>query len=159
MANLDLFERMAQAIAKPDTRSAQTLITSPIAPNGIGIALDPDLDSRAKQTLTRLGQEFPAAGLEPEQRAQLNMAAKLSNKAAEDAEFYVGKANSIGGAMARIHSANVAHKGNMMTHDLKVKAADVRHIGQIEHWQSETVSLVEKAREKHAGIQLLHIAL
>ena len=159
MANLDLFERMSQAITKPETKSANTLITSPIAPSGIGIALDPNLDNRAKQVLTRLGQEFPAAGLEPEQRAQLNMAAKLSNKAADDAEFYVGKANSIGGAMARIHTANVAHKGNMMTHDLKVKAANVRHIGQIEHWQSETVSLVDKAREKHAGIQLVQMAL
>ena len=36
MANLDLFERMSLAIAKPETKTDHTQILSPIAPGGIG---------------------------------------------------------------------------------------------------------------------------
>jgi hypothetical protein len=159
MANLDLFERMSIAIAKPETKTDHTQILSPVAPGGIGLAIDPRLDGRAKTVAARLAREFPAEGLEPEQRAQLNMAVKLAGKAAEDSEFYADRADKVSGSMARIHTANVRHLGNAMQHDLKFKAADVTHMGNIESWQAATLSLVEKAREKHAGIQLLQMAL
>jgi hypothetical protein len=32
-------------------------------------------------------------------------------------------------------------------------------MGNIEGWQAQTLTLVEQAREKHAGIQLLQMAL
>jgi hypothetical protein len=143
MANLDLFERMSIAIAKPETKTDHTQILSPVA----------------QTVAARLAREFPAEGLEPEQRAQLNMAVKLAGKAAEDSEFYADRADKVSGSMARIHTANVRHLGNAMQHDLKFKAADVTHMGNIESWQAATLSLVEKAREKHAGIQLLQMAL
>lgn len=159
MSTLDLFKQMNLAIQKPETQTKNTLIQSPVAPGTIGIALDPTLNDQPKQVLARLAREFPVNGLEPEQRAQLNMAAKLSAKAAQDAKFFATRADDIGGSMATIHTAQIEHKGNMMGHDLTVKAADVKHLGQIEHWQSKTLSLVEAAREKHAGIQLLQAAL
>ena len=159
MANLDLFERMSLAIQKPETKTGNTQILSPIAPGDIGLAIDPNLDPRAKAVAARLAREFPAEGLEPEQRAQLNMAVKLSGKAAEDSEFYTDRADKVSGSMARIHTANVRHLGNAMKHDLKFKSADVAHMGNIEGWQAATLTLVEQAREKHAGIQLLQMAL
>lgn len=159
MSTLDLFEKLSLAVQKPETKSANTTMLNPIAPAGIGIALDPTLNDMPKQTLAKLGKEFPVNGLEPEQRAQLNMAAKLSAKAASDAEFYADRANQIGGSMARIHTQQVKHKGHMMQHDLTIKTADVTHMGNIEGWQAKTFSLLDKAREKHAGIQLLQAAI
>ena len=159
MSDLDLFTRMSMAIAKPETKTDHTQILSPIAPGGIGLAIDPRLDGRAKAVAARLAHEFPAEGLEPEQRAQLNLAVKLAGKAAEDSEFYADRADKVSGSMARIHTANVRHLGNSMRHDLKFKAADVAHMGNIEGWQAQTLTLVEQAREKHAGIQLLQMAL
>lgn len=142
-----------------DEQTQNTMIQSPVAPGTIGIALDPTLNEQPKQVLARLAREFPVNGMEPEQKAQMNMAAKLSAKAAADAKFFTTKADDIGGSIATIHAAQVEHKGNMMAHDLTVKAADVKHMSQIEGWQNKTVSLVEAAREKHAGIQLLHACL
>lgn len=157
--NQDFLDRIAAAAAKPQTESENTKMTIPIAPAGIGIAINPALQAEPKQIMTRLATEFPVDGLEPEQRAQLRMAAKLTNKAAEDAEFYTKQADSIGGSMARIHTANVNHLGNFMQHDLKVKAADVEHIGNLESWQEKTLTLLEKARERHAGIRMLQACI
>lgn len=162
MNAIDLINRLNQAVEKPETRTEHTTLNLPMMPGGIGTIIDPRLNAEPKAIVHRLSQDFPIHGLEPEQRAALNMAAKLAEKAAEDSQFYTKKADAIGGSMAKIHVAQTENKANMLEHDLTMKQADVKLLGSVETWQSKTMSLLETAREKrekHAGINLLQAAI
>lgn len=156
---LDLINRSNSAVNKPETKTDQTNFNLALTPGGIGTIIDPRLNPEPKAIVHRLSQEFPVNGLEPEQRAALNMAAKLADKAATDAKFFGEKADSIGGSMATIHVAQTDNKANMLKHDLTMKQADTKLIGKVEEWHSKTFSLLDQAREKHAGINLLQAAI
>lgn len=154
--NLDIFNSMVQMVPKPVTKTANTSVNAPFAPGEIGTAINPLVDDGAKQVVRQVGNFHPGVhGLEPERKAQLNLLAEtIMPKAEADAKFYTDKAGKIMSHAANIHESQVQHKANAFRSDLKVKAADVKHLGAIQDWQQQTVSLVNQAREKHAGIQM-----
>jgi hypothetical protein len=153
--SVDIFQVFTGNIQRPNTRTENTQATGyNLEPGTIGTAVNANLDMEPKQVINRLSNTFPTKGMQPEQKAQMNLAAKLSGQAAEDAKFYTQKADVIAGNMAKVHTHQTEHKANMFKHDLTVKGADVKYMGAVQHWQTETIGLLNQAREKHAGIQL-----
>lgn len=150
----NIFEGLTQTIRPANTRSANTQMAAPFDPGAIGSAMSAQLNTAPKEVIHQLSERFPVNGMQPEEKAKMNLAAKLSGMAAADAKFYTTKANEIGGNMAEVYDQQVEHKANMFKHDLKLKKSDVKHLGSVEHWQTETVSLLSQARQRHAGIQL-----
>jgi hypothetical protein len=152
--SVDLFAK-AGSIVKPQTNTSHTTANEVnIAPGTIGSEISHQMNTQPKNVISQLSRQFPVNGMEPEDLAKLNVAAKLSGRVAHDAKVFTGAAKTIAGNMAEVYEAQGEHKQNMMQADLKTKRTDVKYLGNTQEWQTETLSLVEKARYHFAGIQL-----
>ncbi len=152
---LDLFRVLTAPLAKPNTQTANTRMTAPLTPGEIGAAVSPNLNMDGKEVVNQVGNNFPTRGMEPEDKAKLNLlATTLMPKAAADAKFYADKAKQVMNHAVTIHEAQIGHKAAALDADLRIKGAEVKHLGAVQNWQTKTVSLVDESREKYAGIQL-----